>query len=89
MQNAFQGSLFTSGYFITSITQSPEWRELGDQDLAALQASLRAIFERFPAKQSPNETQTENDLIWQVLEALGWTSFLVSKISAAGPRGRA
>ena len=33
MQNAFQGSLFTTGYLTTSIVQSPEWSDLGDRSL--------------------------------------------------------
>jgi len=59
MQNVVQGSLFTAGYLTTSIVQSPEWGDLGDRELAALEAALRSIFERFPAKQSPNESQTD------------------------------
>ncbi len=86
MQNAFQGGLFTTGYLTASITQSPEWRALGDETLASLEAKLRAIFERFPSAQSPNEAQTEDDLIWPVLNALGWTASLRQQNLA--PHGR-
>ena len=37
---------------------------------------MRAIFERFPTAGSPNESQTEDDLIWPVLTQLGWTASL-------------
>ncbi|MGO9474661.1 MAG: Eco57I restriction-modification methylase domain-containing protein [Rhodomicrobium sp.] len=86
MQNAFQGSLFTTGYLTTSIAQSQEWRDLEDGDLDSLAAKLRGIFERFPSAQSPNEAQTENDLIWPVLDALNWTASLTQQNLA--PHGR-
>ncbi len=41
-----------------------------------LEAALRARFDRFPTDLSPNESQTEEDLIWPVLERLGWTAHL-------------
>ena len=34
------------------------------------------MFARFPVSQSPNESQTEDDLIWPVLRLLGWTASL-------------
>ena len=34
------------------------------------------IFDRFPTDQTPNESQTEDDLIWPVLGALGWAASL-------------
>ena len=37
---------------------------------------MRDIFARFPANRSPNESQTEDDLIWPVLDRLGWTASL-------------
>jgi len=32
-----------------------------------LEAGLRSLFSRFPTDLSPNESQTEDDLIWPVL----------------------
>ena len=66
---AFQGSLFASDFLRDAITRSPDWQELDDASLEELEAALRAIFDRFPAAASPNESQTENDLIWPVLAA--------------------
>ena len=34
------------------------------------------MFERFPIAQAPNESQTEDDLIWPVLHLLGWNASL-------------
>ena len=46
------------------------------QAIEALGRSLRDIFSNFPAPQKPNESQTEDVLIWPVLARLGWTSSL-------------
>ena len=43
------------------------------------------LFERFPTDGKPNETQTEDDLIWPVLRLLGWTESLRQQnLSAKG-----
>ncbi|WP_193743487.1 restriction endonuclease [Tateyamaria sp. ANG-S1] len=73
---ASQGSLFTSDFLTESIQSVSEWNTLGDADLDQFGASLRAVFDGFPTSQTPNESQTEDDLIWPILEALGWTQSL-------------
>ena len=73
---AFQGSLFASDFLCDAITRLPDWQELDDASLEDLEAALRAIFERFPIDKTPNESQTEDDLIWPVLVRLGWTASL-------------
>src|SRR5690606_34509579 len=54
--------------------------------VAALRSKLAAIFTAFPSQRSPNETQTEDDLIWKVLAALDWTSYL--RQQNLSPKGR-
>ena len=76
LDTAFQGSLFASDFLSDAITRSPDWQELDDASLEELEAALRAICDRFPAAASPNESQTEDDLIWPVLARLGWTASL-------------
>ena len=76
LDTAFQGSLFASDFLSDAITRLPDWQELGDASLEDLEGALRAIFDRFPAAASPNESQTEDDLIWPVLARLGWTASL-------------
>ena len=76
LDTAFQGSLFASDFLSDAITRLPDWQELDDASLEDLEAALRAIFDRFPAAASPNESQTEDDLIWPVLARLGWTASL-------------
>ena len=76
LDTAFQGSLFASDFLSDAITRLPDWQELDDASLEDLEGALRAIFDRFPAAASPNESQTEDDLIWPVLARLGWTASL-------------
>lgn len=83
---AFQGTLFSSDFLTESITRLPDWKAIADTDVAALAAKLGRIYTAFPTKQTPNEAQTEDDLIWKVLEALGWTAALRQQNLA--PKGR-
>ena len=76
LDTAFQGSLFASDFLCDAITRLPDWQELDDASLEDLEAALRTICDRFPAAASPNESQTEDDLIWPVLARLGWTASL-------------
>ena len=78
----FQGSLFAHDFLHESVTRLDDWRDL---DADALEASLRDVFARFPITGSPNESQTEDDLIWPVLAHLGWTASLRQQnLSASG-----
>ena len=85
LDTSFQGSLFASDFLRDAITRSPDWQELDDASLEDLEAALRAICDRFPAAASPNESQTEDDLIWPVLARLGWTASL--RQQNLSPRG--
>ena len=72
----FQGSLFANDFLQDAVTRLDDWREIDDDDLTALKASLRDVFDGFPIAGGPNESQTEDDLIWPVLLQLGWTAGL-------------
>ncbi len=82
----FQGSLFSSDFLQESITGLPGWSHFDDAAIEALRLDLRRIFDRFPTAQFPNESQTEDDLIWPILTRLGWTESLRQQNLA--PRGR-
>lgn len=73
IETAFQGSLFTSDFLTSAIAENADWRALSDVDVKALSSDLKAIFKAFPTDQKPNETRTEDDLIWLILKRLGWT----------------
>ena len=59
----FQGSLFAGDLLAEAIVRSADWLALDDAELDGLEVSFRALFDRFPVAQSPNESQTEDDLI--------------------------
>ena len=84
-KNHFQGSLFAQDLLDSSIAEFPEWEAYGDPDLAAFENEVQSLFDRFPTDSNPNETQTEDDLIWPVLRLLGWTESLRQQnLSAKG-----
>ena len=72
----FQGSLFSNDFLRASISALPDWSTLPDEAIDGLATELFEIFDRFPVDQTPNESQTEDDLIWPILETLGWTASL-------------
>ena len=84
-KNYFQGSLFAQDLLDSSIAEFPEWEAYGDPDLASFENEVPSLFDRFPTDGKPNETQTEDDLIWPVLRLLGWTESLQQQnLSAKG-----
>ena len=75
-EKLFQGSLFAEDFLRESVARMPDWQGIDDTSLNQLEAELRDVFVRFPTDRSPNESQTEDDLIWPVLGYLGWTESL-------------
>ena len=81
----FQGSLFSSDFLTEHIAGAEEWNEIDETALSELEVFLGGVFERFPTNGSPNESQTETDLIWPVLMGLGWRANLRQQnLSARG-----
>lgn len=67
------GSLFTRDYLSDAIQSEPEYALVNVDEIGK---TLRGIFESFPTERTPSEAQTEDDLIWPVLAALGWDHVL-------------
>ena len=76
IESAVQGSLFAHDFLTESVVQLADWQAIDDAALDALEGALRTLFNRFPITQTPNESQTEDDLIWPILGHLGWTASL-------------
>ena len=76
LTNAIGGALFARDFLENSVERMPEWKALDEAELDGLAADLRAVFAGFPVSGAPNEAQTEDDLIWPVLEQLGWTEHI-------------
>ena len=72
----FHGSLFVNDFLCESITKLPDWQEIDDGMLDTFEVSSQDILNRFPTRGTPNESQTEDDLIWPVLGQLGWRASL-------------
>ena len=75
---AIRGSLFATDFLNDpeSIGELSAWKDLDDDDLGQIESRLRELFEGFSNRQDPNESETEDDLIWPTLEHLGWTAHL-------------
>ncbi|MHA6766922.1 Eco57I restriction-modification methylase domain-containing protein [Sphingobium ummariense] len=67
------GALFTTDYLVEAIKVTDAYRAV---DVAGLRARLDQIAAAFPQNQRTNESQTEDDFIWPVLAALGWSDSL-------------
>ena len=75
-EKPFRGSLFSNDFLSQSIVKLPDWKDLESEAVDKFYESLKEIFNKFPVAQKPNESQTETDLIWPILECLGWTASL-------------
>ncbi len=67
------GALFTTDYLVEAIMGTAAYRAV---DVSRLRARLDQIAAAFPQNQRTNESQTEDDFIWPVLAALGWSESL-------------
>ncbi len=86
LETVFDGALLTRDFLEAGITGMEEWEAFDDSALDALESALCEVFGRFPTDGTPNESQTEDDLIWPVLERLGWSAHL--RQQNLSPRGR-
>lgn len=77
------GSLFTSAYLTDAIGEESDYQQIA---LTPLREALEAIWNAFPRTSRPNESQTEQDLIWPVLRLLGWQDDLRQQNLTAGGR---
>ena len=73
------GHLFTRDYLLEGVKRSPQWRALDDGGFAEFEIKARKVLVGFPIQGRPNEAQTEKDLIYPVMEALGWTDVQVQE----------
>ncbi len=74
-----RGVLFTREFLKRGIAETTAWAALIESEVESFRVTARSIFKRFPVSGSPNEATTERDLIFKVLEALGWEDILVQQ----------
>ena len=70
------GSLFASEFLAESVRELPQWQEARNHLTTGIAARLHGIRTAFPARDDANEAVTEDEFIWKVLTALGWTAAL-------------
>jgi hypothetical protein len=79
------GTLFTIDFLNEGIRSTQAWAVLSDEDVAQFASRCRSLLSGFAARRDPIEAETESDLIWPVVEALGWADWLPQqKLSAKG-----
>jgi hypothetical protein len=71
-----RGSLFTRDFLQEGIRETDAWSALSDPALDRFIAALQEIFDGFGPDDNPNEATTEDDIIFKVLSALGWTDYM-------------
>ena len=75
-ENIFQGSLFSSDFLNDLVTRLADWTMIDEAGAQGSGKRPKKVYDRFPIKKTPNESQTEDDLIWPILPRLGWTATL-------------
>lgn len=65
-------TLFTEDFLAEGIKQSPAWKELSDEEVAAIRSGITEIFAQVADKDALNEAQTQHRIIEPILELLGW-----------------
>ena len=81
-----QGSLFTVDFLIDSIQSLSEWEKIDDALVDKFHKQVREYFDSFQIDQNRTEADTETELIWPIIEALGWTAHLTQQ--NLSPKGR-
>ena len=64
----FHGSLFANDFLRDSVTHLDDWRNISAANLDILESSVRNVFNGFPSSGSPNESQTEDDLVGLIIK---------------------
>lgn len=72
MPTLIDGRLFTRDFLLEGICETPAWRALTHDEVDGFRAEARALVEKLAARKNPNEAQTEDDLVYPILESLDW-----------------
>lgn len=73
------GSLFTRDFLIEGIRGTEAWAALNDPAVVGARTRVRAWLSDIVRLKNPTEAETEKELIWPVLEELGWTDIAVQQ----------
>jgi hypothetical protein len=81
-----RGGLFTREYLLEGIKDSEAWKALDEARLVSVHAEIDKRLKAIRNLRKPNEAETEKELIWPVLEALGWKDTLPQQNLSLGGR---
>lgn len=68
----FQGALFTRDWLKVGIVETPEWRDLEGDEVGRLWKKAQSLLSEHSTRKNPTEAETEDELIYPLLELLGW-----------------
>lgn len=71
-QALIDGRLFTRDFLLEGIRETESWLTLGQDTVDNLRIKAKAAIDALAARRSPNEAQTEDDLVYPLLETIGW-----------------
>lgn len=78
-----QGGLFTRDFLMEGVTEEDAWRSLSAERVATARDEILGCLSRLTAHQNPNEAETEKELIFPVLKAIGWDHVLPQQNQSA------
>jgi hypothetical protein len=73
------GSLFTRDFLTEGIRSTAAWSAMSDFIVTEARTRFDALFGAFGGLKNPTEPETEKELMWPLLEAIGWTSMSVQQ----------
>jgi len=73
------GALFTRDFLIEGICGAETWAALNDASVSSIRNRLEKLFAAIIKGNNPTEAETEKELIWPVLEAIGWSDISVQQ----------
>ena len=80
------GGLFTRDFLIEGIRGTDAWAGVDDAVVGGVRTRLDALLSAFRKIKNPTEAETEKELIWPVLEAIGWSDMSVQQNLSAKAR---
>ena len=66
------GRLFTRDFLLEGIRETESWLQLDPATVETFRLQAAAAVTALSLRKNPNEAQTEDDLVYPLLERLGW-----------------
>src|SRR6266536_2577201 len=77
-----RGRLFTEGFLQQGVRETSIYQEAAARARMDFIPAVRHLFQKFPEDSNLNEDVTEDEIIFPVLEALGWLHRLTRQRAA-------